>query len=85
MVQSTAVEQLRRSTEHCYRAGYDTTLVPCAEKALLQSMLHSSTPMRFSLSESIAKERATQLHIENILQTESQCALRYHGKLLDWI
>ena len=28
----------------------------CSEKALLQSMLHSSTPMGFSLSEGIATE-----------------------------
>ena len=48
MLQTTAAEQLHRSTEHCYRACYDTTSVPCSEKALLQSMLHSSTPMRFS-------------------------------------
>jgi len=56
MLQITAAEQLHRSTEHCYRACYDTTSVPCSEKALLQSMLHSSTPMGFSLSEGIATE-----------------------------
>ena len=47
MLQTTAAEQLHRSTEHCYRACYDTTSVPCSEKALLQSMLHSSTRMDF--------------------------------------
>ena len=42
MLQTTAAEQLHRSTEHCYRAYYDTTSVPCSEKALLQSMLQTN-------------------------------------------
>ena len=49
---------------NCYRAFsyivlYLPSSVPCSEKALLQSMLHSSTPRRFSRSDSIATERAT--------------------------
>ena len=51
MLQVTNADQLHRSTEHCYRACYDTTSLPYSEKALLQSMLHSSTPNRFSFSE----------------------------------
>ena len=68
LTQSTATEHatdhyyraiIRRSIEHCYRACYDATSVTCPESALLQSMLHSFTQIRFSLSEGIATERAT--------------------------